>query len=243
MHLASIADAAGASRLPMAAMPPTAPTTAPTSRIARRSLHDEVVTRIRDLIIEGVLAPGTRINEMQLTQQLGVSRTPLREALKFLASEGLIELVAARGAIVRKFSAKDVRDMLDVLAVLEAFAARLACRNANDAEIAEVRRLHDLMVRRFKARDRLEYFKLNQSIHSAFLRLSGNAALASSHAAIQSRLKRIRYIGNQEPPKWRDAMAEHDEMIRALESRDGEALAEVLTRHMEHTWERVRDTL
>jgi DNA-binding GntR family transcriptional regulator len=211
--------------------------------IARRSLHDEVVTRIRDMIIEGVLAPGTRVNETHLGQTLGVSRTPLREALKFLASEGLIELVAARGAVVKKFSAKDVRDMLDVLAVLEAFAARLACRDATDAAIVDVRRIHDRMAGRFAIRDRLEYFKLNQQIHSAFLRLSGNAALEASHASIQSRLKRIRYIGNREPQKWADAMAEHEAMIRFLEARDGEGLARVVTQHMEHTWERVRLTL
>ena len=211
--------------------------------IARRSLHDEVVTRIRDLIIEGTLAPGARIHEGQLCQELGVSRTPLREALKFLASEGLIELVAARGAVVRKFTFKDVRDMLDVLAVLESFAGRLACRVASDADIAEVRRLHDRMVERFDVRDRLEYFKLNQSIHSSFLRLSDNATLAAAHAAIQSRLKRIRYIGNQEPQKWQDAMNEHDAMIRHLEAREGDALARVLTHHMERTWERVQATL
>jgi DNA-binding GntR family transcriptional regulator len=214
-----------------------------TGPIARRSLHDEVVTRVRDMIIEGALPPGSRVNETQLGQTLGVSRTPLREALKFLASEGLIELVAARGAIVRQFTPKDVRDMLDVLAVLEAFAARLACRVASDADIVEVRRIHDEMLGRYAERDRLAYFKLNQQIHSAFLRLSGNAALESAHAAIQSRLKRIRFIGNQEPEKWAEAMREHDQMIRALEARDGDALARVVNLHMDNTWERVRRTL
>ena len=211
--------------------------------IARQSLHDQVVTRVRDLIIEGALVPGTRIHEGQLGARLGVSRTPLREALKFLASEGLIELVASRGAIVRRFTAKDVRDMLDVLAVLEAFAARLACRVAPDADIAAVRRLHDRMAERYAARDRLEYFKLNQAIHSAFLRLAGNATLEEAHASIQSRMKRIRYVGNEEPTKWAAALAEHDEMIRALERRDGDALAAVVTRHLENTWARVLPTL
>ena len=214
-----------------------------TGPIARRSLHDEVVTRIRDMIIEGELAPGARVHEGQLGLALGVSRTPLREALKFLASEGLIELVATRGAVVKKFSAKDVRDMLDLLAVLEGFAGRLACREASDADIAEVRRLHDRMADRYAVRDRLEYFKLNQQIHSSILRLSGNTALEASHASIQSRLKRIRYIGNQEPHKWRDAMDEHEAMIRYLEARDGERLAHILAQHMEHTWERVKLTL
>ena len=211
--------------------------------IARRSLHDEVVTRVRDMIIEGTLAPGTRVHEGQLCATLGISRTPLREALKFLASEGLVDLRASRGAVVRSFTPKDVRDMLDVLGVLEAFAGRLACRDASDADIAGVRVLHDRMVDRFEARDRLEYFKLNQQIHSAILRLSGNAALADAHASIQSRLKRIRYIGNSEPRKWQDAMTEHEAMIRHLEARDGENLAKILTRHMDKTWERVRLTL
>ena len=220
---------------------PSAPDGA--SPIARVSLHDQVVGRVRDLIIEGVLASGTRINEVQLCQQLGVSRTPLREALKFLASEGLIELIAARGAVVRAFTAKDVRDMLDVLGVLEAHAARLACRAASDVDIAEVRRLHDRMVERYAVRDRLTYFKLNQAIHSAFLALSGNSALAEAHAAIQSRMKRIRYIGNEEPPKWAAALAEHEEMMRALEARDGEALADIVVKHLENTWTRVLPTL
>ncbi len=211
--------------------------------ISRRSLHDEIVTRVRDLIIEGVLAPGTRINETRLGQTLGVSRTPLREALKFLASEGLIELVAARGAIVRKFSAKDVRDMLDVLALLEAFAARQACQNASDEDIISLRQIHDRMVALHKENNRLEYFKLNQLIHSTLLRLSGNPTLEESHQSIQSRLKRIRYIGNQAPGGWVEALAEHDEMIRALEARDGDKLAEVVTRHMDMTWKRVLPTL
>src|SRR5205807_3878544 len=83
--------------------------------IVRRSLHDEVASRVRDMIIEGVLAPGARVYEEQLGKTLGVSRTPMREALKTLASEGLIELVNARGAVVKRFTPKDVRDMLDVL--------------------------------------------------------------------------------------------------------------------------------
>jgi DNA-binding GntR family transcriptional regulator len=211
--------------------------------IVRRSLHDEVASRVRDMIIEGALAPGARIYEEQLAKTLGVSRTPMREALKTLASEGLIELAAARGAVVKRFSPKDVRDMLDVLAVLESFAARLACKGASDEQIAELRALHERMAAFFKARNRLEYYKLNQDFHSGILRLSGNAALQSAHLAIQARLKRIRYIGNSEPRKWNDAMSEHEEMVRRLEARDAEGLAAILALHMEHTWERVKEIL
>lgn len=211
--------------------------------IRRRSLHDEVVSRVRDMIIEGELAPGSRIHEGQLGAALGVSRTPLREALKFLASEGLIELVATRGAIVRAFTPKDVRDMLSVLGVLEAFAGRRVCAVASDADVAEVRRLHDRMVACYRSGDRLEYFKLNQEIHTAILRLADNAALVTAHAAIQSRLKRIRYVGNTPAQQWADAMREHDAMMDALERRDADRLAAILTQHMDHTWERVRNIL
>ena len=111
--------------------------------IARPSLHDAIVSRVRDMITQGTLAAGTRIHEGHLGRELGVSRTPLREALKFLASEGLVELAPGRGAIVRRFTPQDVQDSLIVLQELEALAGRLACARASDAELAQVRALHD----------------------------------------------------------------------------------------------------
>ncbi len=212
-------------------------------RIARPSLHDAIVTRVRDMIIEGTLAPGTRIHEGKLGLELGVSRTPLREALKFLASEGLLELSPGRGALVRQFSAKDVQDALAVIGHLEGLAGRLACTGATDAEIREVRQLHDRMMQMYRTRDRLPYFKLNQAIHSAILRLSKNDSLSYVHGILQARLRRIRYIGNEGPEKWAGAVADHEEMIVALEARDGERLAAALVAHMDRTWERVRHAI
>jgi len=211
--------------------------------IARPTLHDAIVARVRDMIIEGELAPGSRLHEGNLGKLLGVSRTPLREALKFLASEGLLELSPGRGAVVRQFTAKDVHDSLIVLGSLEGLAGRLACANATDAEIREVRQLHDRMMEMYQKRDRLPYFKLNQTIHSTILRLSKNEALVSVHGVLQARLKRIRYIGNEGPEKWAGAVADHEEIISALEARDAERLSKVLTAHMERTWERVRNAI
>ena len=170
------------------------------------------------MIIEGQLEPGARIHEGQLGQALGVSRTPLREALKFVASEGLIDLVPGRGGVVRQLTPRDVRNMLDVLIALETLAGRLACRNAATAQIGEVRALHDRMMGFYAERNRLEYYKLNQAIHTAITALSGNDFLASTHDAIQSRLKRIRFIGNEAPANWEGAVREHEEMIGALET-------------------------
>jgi len=211
--------------------------------LQRRSLHDELVERIRDMIIEGQLAPGTRIHEGQLGKALGVSRTPLREALKFLASEGLVDLVPGRGGLVRRLTPKDVRDLLDVLTALESLAGRLACRNATDAQIAAVRRLHDEMMQFYAARNRPEYYRRNQAIHSSFAQLADNAVLAATHQTIQARLKRIRFIGNEDPATWDSAVREHEEMIGALEARDEARLAAVIASHLERTFARVSDKL
>jgi DNA-binding GntR family transcriptional regulator len=205
----------------------------------RRTLHDEVVDRVRNLVIEGQLVAGTRIHESELGNALGVSRTPLREALKVLASEGLIELVPGRGAVVKRLTQKDVRDMLDVLAALETLAGRLACRNATDSDIGRLRALHDEMMTLYAAGNRLEYYWRNQAIHAGLAALSGNALLASLHQTIAARLKRIRFIGNEEPDKWAGAVAEHEQMIVALEARDEVGLADVIRRHLEQTWLRV----
>jgi DNA-binding GntR family transcriptional regulator len=226
-----------------AAEPLNDPLDAHRQPIVRQNLHDVIVSRVRDMIIEGTLAPGARIHEGHLCQELGVSRTPLREALKYLASEGLLQLSPGRGAVVRKFLAKDVQDSLLVLAHLESLAGQLACRNGSDQDIVQIRKLHDEMMQHYAVRNRLPYFKLNQAIHSAILRATGNEALADVHGILQARLRRIRYIGNDRPDKWAAAVADHEEMIAALEARDGERLASILAAHMDRTWDRVRDSI
>ncbi|MBB6509912.1 DNA-binding GntR family transcriptional regulator [Rhizobium soli] len=215
----------------------------PSGPIRRTALHDTLVTRLRDMIIEGELAPGSRMHESQLGEQLGVSRTPLREAIKYLASEGLVELIPSRGAIVKRFSGKDVHDMLIVLKNLEELAGSLACETATDDDIARVRQLHDEMRACYDVKDRLRYYKLNQAIHTEICRIADNQALSSVQAQLQSRLKRIRFIGHEGPDKWSAAMAEHEEMIVALEARDGETLSKVLGLHLLSAWQRVKDAI
>jgi DNA-binding GntR family transcriptional regulator len=232
--------ARGAAITPITDEAPAAPEREP---IRRWTLHDELVSRLRDMIIEGELAPGQRVHEGLLGKTLGVSRTPLREALKFLASEGLVELVAGRGAVIRKFSPTDVREMLEVLGEIEALGARLACERATAAEIAQVRALHDDMMHLYEAGSRLDYYKRNQAIHSALVQLSGNAFLAATHEMIQSRLKRIRFIGNEGVEQWRGAVEEHGEIIAAFEARDAKRLSQAIKRHMERSWVRVHGAL
>jgi DNA-binding GntR family transcriptional regulator len=212
-------------------------------RIQRRTLHEEVLERLRDMIIEGRLEPGQRINEGAVGAQLGVSRTPLREAIKSLASEGLVEMQPAKGAVVRRFSLRDLREILEVIKSLEQLGGRIACAQATDAQIAEVVALHEKMMALYAEKNRLEYFKLNQAIHSAIVAASGNAVLMEMHETLQARIKRLRFIGNEGPAKWAGAVAEHERMIVALKKRDGEALAVEIGKHMDHTLDRVKEVL
>ena len=134
--------------------------------IARTSLHEEVTGRLRDMIVEGRLKPSERIAELEVAKALGVSRTPVREALKVLASEGLVELLPLRGAVVKAFTPKDAQDMLEMIALLEEHAGRAACA-APDDEIAAIVAMHERMRVHFERRERPEYFALNQQIWGA----------------------------------------------------------------------------
>ncbi len=191
------------------------------------------------MIIEGHLMPGAHVNESRLCAELGVSRTPMREAIRMLAGEGLILLRPGRSTQVRSFTTDEVRDMLDVIAELEALAGHKVCAAATDAQISDILDTHGRMLDHYLAGERLTYYKLNQQIHSMIVEASGSTTLAEFHGLLQSRMKRIRFVGNSAPEKWRSAVREHEEMIEALRIRNGDALAEVLRRHIRNTFDRV----
>lgn len=211
--------------------------------IRRRSLHEEVVTRLRDMIIEEDLRPGQRLPERELCEHFGISRTPLREAIKVLASEGLVELPPNRGATVTKLSPEDMQGMLQVIGVLEMLAGELACAVATDEEIREVVALHYEMMAQYAKRDRLAYFKLNQSIHAAIVRIAHNPTLSHAHTALSARMRQIRYYGNRYPDRWQMAVTEHEGFIAALQARNGAELGRGLRGHMESTWTAIQHHL
>ncbi|MEO8755852.1 MAG: GntR family transcriptional regulator [Casimicrobiaceae bacterium] len=207
--------------------------------IPRSSLHDQVTARVRDMIVDGRLAAGAPIPEMELARQLGISRTPLREALKVLASEGLVDLLPRRGAVVKVFTARDAQDMLEVIALLEEHAGREAC-NASEPRIAAILDLHERMRGHYERRERPEYFRLNQEIHNAIVHAAGNPTLALLHGIVRSRMRRLRYIGNNSPENWAAAMAEHEGFINALRARDGKRLGRLMREHLANSWPRIK---
>jgi DNA-binding GntR family transcriptional regulator len=211
--------------------------------IARHSLHASVTDRIRDMILDGALTPGSRLPERVLCEQLAVSRTPLREALKVLASEGLLELSPNRGARVAGLTAGDVDELFPVMGALEALAGELAATRITEAELAEIRALHYQMVLHYTRGERAQFFAVNQEIHEKILDAAHNPTLGTAYRNLSGRIRRARYAANMASGRWDQAVAEHEEMLAALEARDGARLAEILKRHLRNKCETVKESL
>src|SRR4051794_22690818 len=184
----------------------------PSLGISRRYLHDEVADRMRELIQSGEMEPRTRINEGELTERFGISRTPLREAIKILATEGLLELLPNRGARVASISQSEIEEMMEVIAGLEATAADLACRTITDSDIDVIAAEHDRMVAAWKQADEAEYFRLNRTIHESIMAASRNTTLAGIYTSLSGRIQRSRYRAHQTAEQWARAVSEHEEM-------------------------------
>jgi DNA-binding GntR family transcriptional regulator len=210
------------------------PGTEPGRAPKRAVIHAKLLESLRDLIIEGELPAGERVPERVLCERFGVSRTPLREALKALAAEGLIELLPNRGAWVVQLTAEDVAHTLKVIGTLEALAGELACQRLTADELAEIRARHHEMLAHHARRDRPAYFKANQAIHQAIVAASGNPVLAQTYAGLSGRIRRARYAANLDPHRWDEAVAEHEEILAALTARDGDRLARLLRTHLDH---------
>jgi DNA-binding GntR family transcriptional regulator len=211
--------------------------------IARRQLHDELLERLRDLIISCELPPDVKIPEKELCERFGVSRTPLREALKVLAYEGLVVLLPNRGANVSPLTIADLQEVFPIYTRLEALAGELACSNCSDEEIAEIRALHEQMVEHYKARSRWRHFEVNELIHERLHAGAGNPTLFAMLRSMSSRLRRARVYANVAEEHWGDAIREHEEILAALEARQPARLADLLRTHMENTFDRIKEGL
>jgi DNA-binding GntR family transcriptional regulator len=197
-------------------------------------LHEEATDRLRDLIVQGRLAPGTRLNERLLTGQFGLSRTPLREAFKVLATEGLVELLPNRGAIVSHVDPVRLAETMAVMGALEALAGEFACRNATDGQINEIRSLHYEMLANHARRDLAGYFKFNQAIHLKIVKYSGNAVLYNAYRQMNANVRRARYMANLSQERWDAAVREHGEILDALAARDVSRIKTLLADHLAH---------
>lgn len=200
----------------------------------RRTLPGPIAERLRELIIEGDLPSGSRLNERELCERLGVSRTPLREALRRLSHDGLVTLIPNRGAFVTEMSREAVRESFEIMAALEALACELACQHIGDAEVAEIEAMTYEMMACHARRDLPEYYRLNRAIHQRIAAAARNSLLDQMSHTLNLRIQNLRFRSNLDQHKWDAAVREHQKMVELLRARDGAALARLMREHLRH---------
>jgi DNA-binding GntR family transcriptional regulator len=185
--------------------------------MTKEFVHTSLLEELREVFIRGEVAAGQKVPERELCERFGVSRTPLREALKVLAAEGLFAVAGA----------------------LEALAGEQACERVTTDELAQLADLHSRMRAAFAVHEIAPYYDCNRQIHEAIVRAARNPVLAAQYAILNARIRRIRFDSPMSPAIWARAMAEHDGMMNALQRRDADAMSSILKTHLKHKSEAI----
>lgn len=205
------------------------------------TLPEQIANRLRRDILRGELAPGTAVKERDHAGELGVSRTPMREAIRILAKEGLVQLRPARSPIVAQPSYEEVAHNIEVMTSLELLSARLACDRASDAEIQAIADIADRMERDYDAMDMVDVFELDMSFHRAIAAAAHNPVLAEMHQALVARLWRARYLSATRKRSRERVLRQHAEIVKGLRARDPELVTENVRSHLFHLLINVKD--
>ncbi|PUE19074.1 GntR family transcriptional regulator [Limnohabitans sp. MMS-10A-160] len=197
--------------------------------LAPRALYEEVAELLRQRIFARELEPGSWINELRIAEALGISRTPLREALKVLAAEGLVTMKVRRGAYVTEVSEKDLRDVYHLLALLESDAARVVAQRASEAQLAQIQTLHQDLEKAMDNRDR--FFEINEAFHMLLMEIADNRWRDQMVADLRKVMKLNRHSSLFKEGRIEQSLAEHQAIVQALADRQPEAAAERMSAH------------
>lgn len=203
------------------------------NRIDIRILHQDVAGKIRDMIRKGALVRGQRIIEAELCEQIGVSRTPLREALRVLESEGLVELFPHKGVHIRQPSMNEIQEMFEVMGVLEGTCARLTAQKMTAAGWRKLERLHRKLETHYAASDREKYIAANNVFHALVQELAGNRVLDDIVRRLREKIALYRHQQIYEPRRFDESIREHREILEALRRRDPDAAETRMKNHLE----------
>ena len=198
------------------------------------TLPEQIANQLRRDILLGKLAPGASIKERDNALELGVSRTPMREAIRILAKERLVILRPARSPVVANPSLKEVTDDLQVMAALEVLSGRMACLNAAPEELENIGRLFQVMLDTSRTSDDLDLFETDMRFHQAIAVASHNSSLAETHAAYLARLWRTRYLSASKKSDRERSLRQHGEILQGLRARDAEWVASEIESHIAH---------
>lgn len=202
-----------------------------------------VAERLRDMIVKGDLAPGARIVERKISEDMNVSRTPVREALKLLRADGLLEISMHRGAQVTRYTETEARDLFDLISVIEGLAAERLAERMTRQMLRRFEALHARMMEEFARRDASAYFDTNTEIHDRIVHEAGNPILAESHRRVVVRARRGRFMAIVDADRWRQAAEEHEAVMAAFRAGESEAAGAIWRTHLRHTGDTVAEVL
>jgi DNA-binding GntR family transcriptional regulator len=211
--------------------------------LERMSLHDQLVAKVREMIVGGDLAAGAPLPERMLCETFGVSRTPLREAFKILAAEGLIELRPHRTPVVTPIDRDEIAHIFDVLVPLDSAAGFKAATLASADDIARLDAMHAELAQLHRDAERAAYFRLNQQIHAEIIRLAGNPVLFNMWSTLQRSVFRARAVANYDTRRWGESVREHEAFMALLRARDAAGFADALSAHTRKTGDSVLQML
>ena len=206
-------------------------------------LIEAIARSLREQIVSGVLEPGRRLSEREIGALLGVSRTPLREALRLLAGERLVEVLPRRGARVALLDTAVVEEVYPVMACLERLAIDLACRHVRDDELRELAELMERMKAARKAGSKPRFFAASGEFHDRILVAAGNATLREQHRQLAGRVRRAQFMSLASESEWTEALREHAQILDALRKRNASAAVEAVKRHVDTRKKKVLRTL
>lgn len=200
--------------------------------LTRQPLNEQVAERLRTMIVNGEMEVGKKIPFTEIAEKLGVSLTPLREAIKVLAEEQLVELTPNRGARVLPVSVEETVALFEVIAELESLGAKLAAERMTEEERADLEEMHAEM-REYYETDNLDaYFEMNSQIHAAIVANSHNPVLLHTHQKMNVRVARVRFIAVHENQRWAQAMQEHEDVMQAFRDKDADRAARIWRHHL-----------
>lgn len=198
--------------------------------------------RIREMILDGTLPPGERLNEVSIAEVLGISRGPLREAIQRLVGEGLLTIISHRGAFVKTFEPGEVDDLYELRTALEAHSVRLVCRKATNDELEELKQLVGDASEEL-SQDPDGPYPADRDLHTRLTWMSGNDALAHATVEVQRQISLARQSSAKKPERAREALVEHEQLVAAIVARDEDRAAEILRRHLDQARRSAVDAL
>ncbi|SAL47293.1 GntR family transcriptional regulator [Caballeronia humi] len=200
-----------------------------------RGMAAEIAARLRVMIDEGELPPGARIDEKELSAAFDVSKTPLREALKVLTSEGRVTHRQYIGYRVAEIDLDDLVATFEMLHGLETMAGELLQQRVTNSQVSAIAAKHRRMVECHEAGKRVEYFRLNQQIHQMIVDAAANPVLAAIYSTLMSKVHRARGAANADTLRWAESASEHEAILAALEDAERRDLPRILREHSENT--------